>query len=156
MKDFYGAWCKEERNKLLDYSKKRYNYKVSSDNFLKFFYNSGFIFHYLILKEGLKKDKLRDIFKCYIESNKGYLEKEKGKLEYYLNPEDMPPISGYFKINFSLKKHYISKDEDLFYFLENPVMKEGNFKVPMIQASSWKGNFRWMGIKLLVKKICRR
>lgn len=42
--------------------------------------------------------------------------------------------------NFVLTSPYFSKDDDEFYIIDNPVMKEKVWKVPMIKGSSWKGS----------------
>ncbi|PKP54670.1 MAG: hypothetical protein CVT90_00110 [Candidatus Altiarchaeales archaeon HGW-Altiarchaeales-3] len=68
--------------------------------------------------------------------------------------------SAFIKINFKLKKPYISRDDEEFYIIDNPVSKEKVFKVPYVRASSWKGNLRWvMGDVMKVdtditKRIC--
>lgn len=42
-------------------------------------------------------------------------------------------------LEFTLKNPYFSKDDEDFYLIPNPVLKEKVFKVPMIKGSSWKG-----------------
>jgi len=42
-------------------------------------------------------------------------------------------------LEFTLKNPYFSKDDEDFYLIPNPVLKEKVFKVPMIRGSSWKG-----------------
>lgn len=54
----------------------------------------------------------------------------------------MPTLSFMFCINFKLQKPYISKDEKIFYILDNPVRKEKVFQAPMVAAASWKGALR--------------
>ena len=43
-----------------------------------------------------------------------------------------------------VSKDYISRDDEDFYIIDNPVRKEKVFKVPMVASTSWKGNLRWM------------
>ncbi|MDK2815336.1 MAG: CRISPR-associated protein Cmr2, partial [Thermoanaerobacter sp.] len=38
------------------------------------------------------------------------------------------------------KQPYFSKDDDEFYIIQNPILKEKVFKVPMIRGSGWKGS----------------
>ncbi len=53
--------------------------------------------------------------------------------------EKLPKYSFAIWFKFKLKAPYFSKDDDEFYIVQNPVIKETNFKVPMIRGSSWKG-----------------
>ena len=48
-----------------------------------------------------------------------------------------PKFSFVIKFNFELKSPYFSKDDDEFYTIQNPILKETNFKVPMIRGSGW-------------------
>ncbi|PIE31966.1 hypothetical protein CSA56_16845 [candidate division KSB3 bacterium] len=56
--------------------------------------------------------------------------------------ELLPDFSFYLSFSFRLAKPYISKDDESFYIIDNPLKKEKVFKVPYIAPSSWKGNFR--------------
>lgn len=51
----------------------------------------------------------------------------------------LPPYSFIIQANFKLKQPYFSKDDDEFYIIQNPILKEKVFKVPMIKGSGWKG-----------------
>ena len=42
-------------------------------------------------------------------------------------------------IKFELLGPYFSRDDDEFYIIQNPIIKETVFKVPMVRGSSWKG-----------------
>ena len=53
-----------------------------------------------------------------------------------------PVGSWLLQINFILAKPYISKDDEAFYIIDNPVKKEKVFRVPYVSASTWKGNLR--------------
>jgi len=56
---------------------------------------------------------------------------------------DMSPGKAWgIKLEFSLRKPYLSKDDTEFYILDNPVRKEWVFKVPYIAPSQWKGALR--------------
>ncbi|MFZ3252988.1 MAG: RAMP superfamily CRISPR-associated protein [Syntrophales bacterium] len=54
-----------------------------------------------------------------------------------------PPYSLFLQFKFTLATPYLSKDDDQFYICENPIRKDKVFKVPMVSASTWKGNLRW-------------
>jgi len=65
---------------------------------------------------------------------------EKEKLQYlqkYI--EKLPKYSFAIWFKFELKTPYFSKDDDEFYIVQNPILKETNFKVPMVRGSGWKG-----------------
>jgi len=51
----------------------------------------------------------------------------------------LPPCSFIVWTKFKLKAPYFSKDDDDFYVIQNPVLKEKAFKVPMVRGSGWKG-----------------
>jgi len=63
--------------------------------------------------------------------------------------EHLPKYSFAIWVKFNLVAPYFSKDEDEFYIIQNPVLKEKVFKVPMIRASSWKGALAGTFKKLL-------
>lgn len=48
------------------------------------------------------------------------------------------PYSFIVYARFSLKQPYFSRDDE-FYIIQNPVLKEWAFKVPMVRGSGWKG-----------------
>ena len=61
----------------------------------------------------------------------------------------------FIKINFSLKTPYISRGDESFYIIENPVCKEKVFKVPYIRPNSWKGKLRWVSSYNYLKDLKR-
>ena len=52
------------------------------------------------------------------------------------------------KTNFKLTSPYYSSDNDDFYIISNPCIKEYVFKVPMVRGSSWKGALLKAGIEI--------
>ncbi len=66
----------------------------------------------------------------------------------------LPAGSWCIQFTFTLRKPWISRDDDLFHVLDNPVRKDKVFKVPVMAASSWKGLLRWtlMHTRLALKK----
>jgi len=58
-------------------------------------------------------------------------------LQNYIDKLPKHSFAIWFK--FQLKAPYFSKDDDEFYIIQNPILKETNFKVPMIRGSAWKG-----------------
>ncbi|RJP72906.1 MAG: CRISPR-associated protein [Candidatus Abyssobacteria bacterium SURF_17] len=65
----------------------------------------------------------------------------------------LPPHSFFIQIGFVLEKPYISRDDDRFYYYENSIKREKVFKIPMVAATSWKGNLRWTATKLLTEEM---
>lgn len=63
------------------------------------------------------------------------------------------PHSLFLQFRFTLVKPFISRDDESFYIIENPVKKEKVFKVPMMAASGWKGNLRWAAGKHFVDEL---
>ena len=59
------------------------------------------------------------------------------KLQNYINK--LPKFSFSIWFKFKLESPYFSKDDDEFYIIQNPCLKETNFKVPMVRGSAWKG-----------------
>jgi CRISPR-associated protein Cmr2 len=49
------------------------------------------------------------------------------------------PYSFIIQAEIKLKSSYFSRDDDEFYLIQNPCLKEKVFKVPMIRGSGWKG-----------------
>ncbi|MFW9998258.1 MAG: RAMP superfamily CRISPR-associated protein [Candidatus Odinarchaeota archaeon] len=66
--------------------------------------------------------------------------------EYLVNPrvdiEHLPECSVIIQYNFTLGNSYISRDEQDFYIVDNPVRKDKVFRLPLVAASSWKGALR--------------
>jgi len=56
--------------------------------------------------------------------------------------ETFPPGSFYIEIPFTLAKPYLSKDDNEFYIVDNPVQREKVFRWPMVRSTSWKGALR--------------
>ena len=48
----------------------------------------------------------------------------------------------FIKIIFNLRKPYLSRDDEDFYIIDNPIVKERVFKVPYIRSTTWKGALR--------------
>ncbi len=54
-------------------------------------------------------------------------------------------------IPFTLRRPYISRDDQEFYIFDNPVKKEWVFKVPYVAPSQWKGALRSVMVRQLVE-----
>lgn len=64
----------------------------------------------------------------------------------------LPWGSWMFRFMFTLAKPYLSRDDQAFYVIDNPVRKDKVFKVPMCSGASWKGNLHWTAVKLMVDR----
>ncbi len=60
----------------------------------------------------------------------------------HVNLDILPPYSVFIQFAFTLAKPYLSRDENLFYIIDNPVRREKVFGRPYVAASSWKGSLR--------------
>ena len=60
------------------------------------------------------------------------------------------------EITFKLKKPYLSKDDDDFYIIDNPIVKDKVFKLPMVRSTTWKGALRFSAIKVFEDWIRER
>lgn len=54
---------------------------------------------------------------------------------------DLIPGSFGLQVEFKLSSPYYSKDDDEFYIIDNPILKDKVWKIPMVRGSSWKGLF---------------
>jgi len=138
--------------------------KMSYDFYANYKINSSQIFRktkkilksYVKLKFGFVKNKTNELnsHKNFIkDKNKTYYIGDVKKIkqisgicndfnnfENYLKDLYLPKYSFGIWIKFKLKSPYFSKDNDEFYIIQNPIIKDYAFKVPMIRPSSWKGS----------------
>ncbi len=54
----------------------------------------------------------------------------------------LPRYSFALELRFELARPYLSRDDDAFYVIDNPVRKDKVFKVPFVAPTSWKGSLR--------------
>jgi Uncharacterized protein predicted to be involved in DNA repair (RAMP superfamily) len=52
----------------------------------------------------------------------------------------LPYASWFLQFTFTLAKPYISKDDNPFYIIDNPIVRDKVFRLPMVRSTSWKGN----------------
>lgn len=120
------------------------------DNKESYFWETKAYSAYCKKNDDRKKEKYRDQLKGFnqeIKSQNRFL----GKLGLYkpiINIRDYPKYSFFIQFRFKLRKPFYSNGDDDFYIIENSVTKEHVFKVPMMRASSWKGNLRSTVIKI--------
>jgi len=124
--------------------------------------------NYFTLKFGLanknnNNDKELTEFKNKFKNKKEYKIGDFEKAEKYLETcqsskrlkelinESIPYSFGIW-MEFKLKQPYFSRDDEEFYLIQNPVLKEKVFKVPMIRGSGWKGALANAGRELIKEK----
>ncbi|MBM4027554.1 MAG: hypothetical protein FJ280_19440 [Planctomycetes bacterium] len=59
-----------------------------------------------------------------------------------VNLTSLPACSFTLRFTFSLAQPYLSKDDNPLYIIDNPIVRDTVFRLPMVQPSSWKGNLR--------------
>jgi CRISPR-associated protein Cmr2 len=52
----------------------------------------------------------------------------------------LPFGSFYIQFKFKLLKPYISRDDNAFYIVDNPIVREKVFQLPMVRSTAWKGS----------------
>jgi len=105
----------------------------------------------LAKKPGNAKNKHKKWIKSLNLSEECDLIKNLGILEVAGIDEHLSP-SHIFRIDFKLKKSYISKDDEEFYIVDNPICKDKIFKTPLVRPSSWKGALRYSALKTVLGK----
>jgi len=52
----------------------------------------------------------------------------------------LPTCSFTLRFTFALAQPYLSKDDNSFYIVDNPIVRDKVFGLPLVRPSSWKGN----------------
>lgn len=100
---------------------------------------------YLNAKDEFQK-KISE-YKSFVKTQSNLL----GTIDLYIPHPDLkllPKYSFFIQFKFYLKKPFYSNNDDDFYIIENSITKENVFNIPMMRASSWKGNLRNTIIKI--------
>jgi len=74
-------------------------------------------------------------------------------IERYPNVQNNLDKYIYLKIKFTLNKPYVSKDDEEFYPIDNPVCKEKVLGVPYIRSTTWKGSLRQVSYRFFIDKL---
>ncbi|ADG12837.1 protein of unknown function DUF324 [Methanocaldococcus infernus ME] len=130
-----------------------FNYKTNSDQIFRETNNK--LKSYVKLKGGFVKNKTKELngHKNFVKSyGNTYTIGDINKIKQisrifdnfenfanYLEKLNLPKYSFGIWIKFKLNAPYFSKDDDEFYIIQNPIIKDYAFKVPMVRPSSWKG-----------------
>ena len=91
-------------------------------------------------------------YRSLVQEKKGYAEQVADGLAWLKrlglehSPFDgfvaLPRYSFALELRFELSRPYLSRDDDAFYIIDNPVRKDKVFKVPFVAPTSWKGCLR--------------
>ena len=96
-------------------------------------------------KDKEKTDEIRDKWKKDNISKK-IDEQSNSLFELIQHPKIdisyLPEYSFILQFKFTLKKPYISRDEQDFYIIDNPIRKDRVFGLPYVAPSSWKGSLK--------------
>jgi len=117
----------DEKNKFLNlrygnlYQKSKILNKFKDRNYFKY--------------KSFVSNEDKDDFKI-VKQISGIYENPTNLQEYI---KQLPKYSFAIWFKFKLKAPYFSKDDDEFYIVQNPILKETNFKLPMVRGSAWKG-----------------
>ena len=67
----------------------------------------------------------------------------------------LPRYSFALEFRFALARPYLSRDDDAFYIIDNPVRKDKVFKVPFVAPTSWKGSLRAVATQGLLTALAK-
>ncbi len=95
-------------------------------------------------KEWIRKNKYKPFLKKNYEE---IIFEWKKNFSKFFKPKVNQINAITLKINFTLIKPLITKDDEEFYVIDNPICKDKVFKIPMIRASSWKGALRYAALR---------
>ena len=88
------------------------------------------------IREKWKKDNMSEKIDKRSNSLFGLIQYPKIDIIY------LPEYSFILQFKFTLKKPYISRDEQDFYIIDNPIRKDRVFGHPYVAPSSWKGSLK--------------
>jgi CRISPR/Cas system CMR subunit Cmr6 (Cas7 group RAMP superfamily) len=94
----------------------------------------------------LLKDMIKESWQSWLKTVNI---RQEGYVEFYqlldspnFNLHLLPKPSFAFAFKFKLQKSYISGDEPQVYIIDNPIVKDRLFGMPMVKPSTWKGHLR--------------
>jgi len=104
--------------------------------------NPHLFYHVLAVKNNSAEDALRSTWQK--EDIKKDL--ETCQFDEMLSPSIemslLPNLSFIIQFKFTLEKPYVSRDEQNFYIIDNPLRKDKVFGLPYVAPTSWKGSLR--------------
>ncbi|WP_202319135.1 RAMP superfamily CRISPR-associated protein [Archaeoglobus neptunius] len=163
--DFYAWVYRWQHEKKGDKRENEIKKRVTKEKSQFWYYKFKELSLHRILFQSIEKkqfaEDVRTTYKWYILPSLNTLSEIRDKLNFqesfleafkitkkFDNPENLPSYATYIQIRFILKKPYLSKDDDEFYIIDNPIVKDRVFKLPMVRATTWKGALRFAAIKV--------
>jgi len=131
--------------------KKRKERMANEERVKLLFPNADHTYHLLAVKNETSADNFRSTWqKKSLQIDPGKEIKEWGldgllqdNLLYpAINLSLLPAYSFILRFTFTLEKPYISRDEQEFHIIDNPIRKDRVFGLPYVAPSSWKGSLR--------------
>ncbi|MCC7130141.1 MAG: hypothetical protein B6D39_00320 [Anaerolineae bacterium UTCFX2] len=100
--------------------------------------------YHALVANGHKEDK-EGGNALHNEWTKKRMQVDLGQLPDFLKPPlidlgQLPFGSFWLQFTFKLLKPYISKDDNPFYIIDNPIVRDKVFRLPMVRPTSWKGS----------------
>ena len=96
-----------------------------------------------------KNNKIDFPEKNIAETESGILDKK--ELQNYV--DSLLPFSFALRTEFELTNNYYSADEEEFYLINNPILKDKVYKFPLVRGSSWKGNFVHTAFEIIQEEV---
>jgi len=104
--------------------------------------NPHLFYHVLAVMNNSSEDALRSIWQTEninIKLNNYHIDEI---ISPSINISVLPEYSFLIQLKFTLEKPYISRDEQEFYIIDNPIRKDKVFGLPYVSSTSWKGSLR--------------
>jgi len=136
---------KEAEDKVKEYIKYLSNNNHNHGELTDYFIISSYMYSKIINPDAPSLEKLKNQLKKRRSECFGINEKLRNSLSCNLNGNSlsfMPPYSFIIEFDFTLKKPYISIDDENFTIIENSIKREKILGCPYIPGSTWKGCLR--------------
>ncbi|CAD7774099.1 hypothetical protein FHEFKHOI_01503 [Candidatus Methanoperedenaceae archaeon GB50] len=104
--------------------------------------NPHLFYHVIAVLNNSLKDNLRSTWQTgniNIKLNNYHIDEI---ISPSINISVLPKYSFLIQFKFTLEKPYISRDEQEFYIIDNPIRKDKVFGLPYVASTSWKGSLR--------------
>ena len=131
--------------------KKRKEKMANKERIKLLFPNAHHTYHFLAVKNKTSADNFRSTWQeksLQIDLSEDIKEwgldglLQDNLLYPAINLSLLPAYSFILRFTFTLEKPYISRDEQEFHIIDNPIRKDRVFGLPYVAPSSWKGSLR--------------
>ncbi len=140
-------WCELVQGERLD---RGVSLTRDGDEALQYrrpFERASVFYHVLATKEDERKEDVRSAYRAMISPFEMPREIQQltdrlGLSERTIDLTSLPSYSFTVQFRFQLRRPYLSKDDMVFYAIDNPVRKEKVLGLPMVAPTQWKGALR--------------